>query len=182
MAENIRPARVEDAPGITRVHIETWRTTYRGIIPADFLANLPYEQWLVRRVQMLSKPAENTFTYVAEDDDSHIVGYIMGGPEREHDPQYRGELYAIYLLQQYQRRGLGRRLVLALAESLVRAHLYSMLVWVLADNSARLFYQSLGGQYLRSKPIEIGGASLLEEAYGWSDIRSLLLHDLRQNH
>jgi hypothetical protein len=49
-----------------------------------------------------------------------------------------------------------------------------MLVWVLADNPARGFYERLGGRYLRQKPIEIGGIDLFEAAYGWDDIRVLI--------
>ncbi len=46
-----------------------------------------------------------------------------------------------------------------------------MLVRVLAENPARKFYEALGGQLLKAKPIEIGGATLDEVAYGWTDIR-----------
>jgi len=49
-----------------------------------------------------------------------------------------------------------------------------MLVWVLVDNHpARRFYEALGGQELRTQPIEIGGVTLEEVAYGWQDIRGL---------
>ena len=46
MTETIRLARVEDAPGITRVHINSWRTTYKGIVPDKVLANLSFERRL----------------------------------------------------------------------------------------------------------------------------------------
>ena len=39
----IRRAKLDDAPGIAKVHVESWRTTYKGIIPNDFLNNLSYE-------------------------------------------------------------------------------------------------------------------------------------------
>lgn len=41
---NIRKARLKDAEGIARVHVDSWRTTYRGIIPDDYLNGLSYEQ------------------------------------------------------------------------------------------------------------------------------------------
>ncbi|MBI1881100.1 MAG: hypothetical protein HYR94_23215 [Chloroflexi bacterium] len=34
----MRLAQPADAGGIARVHVESWRTTYAGTIPADFLA------------------------------------------------------------------------------------------------------------------------------------------------
>jgi hypothetical protein len=49
-----------------------------------------------------------------------------------------------------------------------------MLVWVLAENPARGFYQALGGELVSEKPIEVGDAKLIEAAYGWKDLRLLL--------
>ena len=48
-----------------------------------------------------------------------------------------------------------------------------MLVWVLADNPSRGFYQALGGVQIRQQTITVGGAELLEIAYGWSNISPL---------
>ncbi|MBO0782414.1 MAG: GNAT family N-acetyltransferase [Ktedonobacteraceae bacterium] len=176
MGEIIRAARVEDAPGITTVHIKSWQTTYRGIVSDDYLDNLDkeYEQRVPRRVRALSEPREDRFTFVAQAGDGQIVGFIHGGPERENDPLYRGELYAIYLLQEYQGRGLGTRLTRALVKELLRVGLDTMLVWVAVGNPARAFYRALGGQFVRTKQDEIRGVTLQEEAYGWRDIRPLL--------
>ena len=33
----IRPAEIDDAPAIARVHVETWRWSYRGIVPEAYL-------------------------------------------------------------------------------------------------------------------------------------------------
>lgn len=171
--EIIRPARVEDAPGIARVHIDSWRTTYKGIIPDDYLANLSYERNAQNRVRILSNPETRERIYVAQDASGRIVGFISGGPERENDPIYKGEIYAIYVLDEFQGRGLGRRLTQALVEGLLHDGMHAMLVWVLVNNPARCFYEALGGQELRTQPIEIGGAMLEEVAYGWQDISEL---------
>jgi hypothetical protein len=45
---------------------------------------------------------------------------------------------------------------------------------VLKNNPACGFYEWLGGQFLREKQIKIGGADLLEVAYGWADIRHVV--------
>lgn len=37
-----REARFEDARSIAAVHVDTWRTTYAGIVPDDALAALSY--------------------------------------------------------------------------------------------------------------------------------------------
>ena len=41
---NIRAAHTTDALAIAQVQVDSWRTTYAGIVPADYLASLSYEQ------------------------------------------------------------------------------------------------------------------------------------------
>jgi ribosomal protein S18 acetylase RimI-like enzyme len=175
MAEiTIRPARVEDAPSIARVHIDSWRTTYNGIVPDEVLAGLSYEKrerdWRMR----LSDPERKNFDFVAEDGQGQIVGFVTGGPLRGDNSTYQSELYAIYLLKEFQGQGLGRRLMLKLVERLAQEAMTSMLLWVLAENPARRFYEAMGGQPVKTQPIEIGGVMLEEVAYGWPEIRTLL--------
>ena len=170
----VRPARVEDAPGIARVHVDSWRTSYKGIVPDDFLANMSYEVRVQRWQTILSNANRFASNFVAEDENGQIVGFISAGPVQGYDPVYQGELYAIYILQQYQGQGIGRRLTEAAVEKLLEVGIDSMLVWVLAENPARKFYEALCGQFLKTKQDQIGGATLDEVAYGWQDIRKLL--------
>jgi GNAT superfamily N-acetyltransferase len=170
----IRPARVEDAPGIARVHIDSWRTTYKSIVPDEVLENLSYEKREQGWRKWLNDPGGKNLYLVAEDEQGRIVGFVTGGPLRSDDSTYRSELYAIYLLKAFQGQGLGRRLMLALVERLVQAGMVSMLLWVLAENPSRGFYEAMGGQAVTTQPIEIGEVMLDEVAYGWPDIRPLL--------
>jgi hypothetical protein len=48
-----------------------------------------------------------------------------------------------------------------------------MMVWVLADNPSRRFYEALGGTLVTNKVIELAGKSLIEVAYGWYDLQPL---------
>ena len=168
----IRTANLSDAAGIARVHVESWRTTYKGIIPDDFLARLSYEQREHLWNQVLTDPSR--FVYVAEDEPGQIVGFISGGPEPNGDILYTGEIDAIYLLVPYQGQGIGRRLVITLASRLIQESMTALLVWVLAANPARKFYERLGGQLVYEKETSIGGASLIEVAYGWRDAYTLI--------
>lgn len=171
MSMVIREATTRDAKHIARVHVDTWRTTYRGVIPDDVLANLSYE----RREQQWREDAGRSGMggrglFVAEDG-GRIVGFASGGPERTGDASYKGELYAIYVLHSSQGLGIGRHLVLRVGEALVSAEISTMLVWVLAANSgARRFYETLGGRLLREQPVEMMGVTLPEVAYGWDNV------------
>lgn len=169
----LREASLSDASAIAQVHVDTWRTTYRGIVPDAHLAQLSYGRRANGWRQILSQAAAGSFTFVVESEAGEIVGFVNGGKERTGDPVYLGELMAIYLLQAYQGQGIGRRLVRAAAERLHRLGFSSMLVWALADNPACRFYEALGGISVQEKTLEIGGKSLIEVAYGWSDTASL---------
>ena len=170
----IRQATLEDAAGIARVHVDTWRTTYRGIVPEDYLTNMSYEESEKRWAARLNDSEGKTCIYVAEDEAGHIVCFVSGGPDRDNDPVYKGELYAIYILQAQHGEGIGRRLTLALVEGLLQMGLDSMILWVFAVNPARRFYEALGGQLVKTNQFEISGVTIDEVAYAWPDIRTLL--------
>jgi GNAT superfamily N-acetyltransferase len=165
----IRPANVRDASAIAHVHVQSWLTTYAGIVPRDYLASLneaerarAWEKWL----------ASGITVFVAEV--SHkVVGFAGGGPAREPVAPYDAELYTLYLLQNEQKRGLGKALLVEIARSLRQGGHHGMLVWVLAQNPAVRFYEKSGAYYLREKQTDIGGASLTELALGWPDLKHL---------
>ena len=174
MDVRIREAVPVDAGAIARVHVDTWRTSYAGIVPDEHLAGLSYRDREAVWVQILSRDDPAQCNFVAETDGGEVVGFAGGGPEREGDEVYRGELYAIYLLREHQGRGIGRRLACAVAHGLLSSGFESMLLWVLEDNHpARRFYESLGGEQVGRKTIEVGGAGLIELSYGWRDITGL---------
>jgi len=170
----IRPAHQTDAEAIAKVQVDTWRSTYKGILSDDFLAALSYEQRAKAWHNILSDPKPNQFAYAAMQDAKEVIGFAVGGQERSGDTEYTGELYALYVLETFQRQGLGHRLTATLARSCIDAGLGSLLVWVLEDNPCRRFYEALGGERLRDKQINVGGAQLVEVAYGWRDARTLL--------
>lgn len=173
----IRRARIEDAPEIAHIHIQTWLTTYRGIIPDSYLDALPAREEERRAYweDQLSVVRENQFLYVAQDEEAErLAGFVVGGPTRYPDLPYTGELYAIYILQEYQQRGLGRLLTQALAGDLLEAGMAEMLLWVLEKNLAsRRFYEILGGKYVKSNTFEVDGTTIAECAYAWNDLSQL---------
>jgi GNAT superfamily N-acetyltransferase len=167
----IRPATLADCNAIAHVHVQSWRSTYKGIIPGDHLAGLDEVQQAQRREKYIATPG--TFHFVAEAVNAGIIGFINGGPERSRDPHYDAEIYAVYLLANHQRRGLGAALVCAMASQLLEKGFSRLLIWVLTQNPSRSFYEKIGGKYLRTQPITIGGITLQEAAYGWDDLQTL---------
>jgi len=170
----IRSAELKDAEGIAYVHVTVWQKTYPSLIPNSFLKTLSVEQRAKQWKQTLADDGNLYHPTLVAVIDRKVIGFANYGREREGDQEYQGELFAIYLLKQFQGRGVGRAMVQRVATGLLELSLMSMLVWVLSDNPYQKFYERLGGIYLREKPIQIGDVLLMEKAYGWKDIRPLM--------
>jgi len=164
----IRPADVDDAAAIARVHVASWRSTYRALLPADFLESLTEAGYTDRWQRFISERSSRVYVVQEGDDRADVFGFASGGRERAGETGYTGELYAIYLLESAQRRGYGRELVRAVVGGLREMGLEDMIIWVLRDNRpARDFYERLGGVYVRTQPITFGSVTLEEVSYGW---------------
>src|SRR5258708_1679353 len=174
----IRKAVPADARAIAEVHVQSWRETYPGVVPADVIAALSVEErekaWAEN---LLEGPPHFRFTFVVDLPGPGIVGFAAGGALRKAqgpgdsvDPalleRYSGELQAIYLLKAHQKSGLGRKLFMAVCAELKKRGHSNMLIWVLKDNPTREFYGRMGGREVAEKTIQIG-APLVELAYGF---------------
>ena len=170
MTTTIRQAIPEDAAGIARAHVESWRTTYPGIMPQEHLDALSVTDRERTWTEILSAdgPAKAT-VYVAEMDGGEIVGFVAGGAERAGDPDFQSEVYGLYLLQSQQGRGLGRRLVQIFARRLAQEGHHTLLIWVNVHNPARRFYEALGGVHARTGSREIKGVTYDDAGYGWDE-------------
>lgn len=169
----IRRATTDDLPGMARVHVETWKTTYRGIVPDAHLDGLTVESDIAHGFgRWLNEPIEGWTYLVATSPSDEIVGFALGGPIRV-DPEFPGELGAIYVLKEHQGRGVGSSLVREVATHLTSIGIHSMLVWVLEANTYRRFYAKLGAMPMRRRVARVAGAMLPELGYGWKDLRRL---------
>lgn len=142
----IRPATADDAPAIAHVQVKTWQSAYRGIVADEFLDTFSESHRTSRWTEIFQHPDQITF--VAEDEGDGVVGFANGGSERSGREDFRGELCGLYVLPEWHGKGIGRRLVATFARSLIDSGFDTMLVWVLADNPFRRFYEHLGGRLI----------------------------------
>src|SRR5699024_1311461 len=168
----IRKANLKDALGVAKVQVDSWKTTYKNIVPDQYLEQMTYKDREKRWIDIISNSDQAVF--VAEGESGEIIGFSSGGNERTGKyPQYRGELYAIYILAGHQRKGIGKQLFDSIVESLKQKNISSMAVFVLEDNKSRLFYERLGARKIDTIGIEISGKKLNELVYGWRDITEI---------
>jgi GNAT superfamily N-acetyltransferase len=167
-----------DAAGIAQVHVAAWRSAYRGIVAQSYLDALDVAAREQNWTEWLSRTGPDVVgIYVAEISGS-VVGFISGGALREAVGDCDCEIYAIYVLEQAQQRGIGRALMSRMATELAAQGFARPAVWVLAQNPACRFYARLGARPMAEKQIEIGGAQLTELAYGWNQRNALLGEDI----
>ena len=169
----VRAATAADAPGIARVHQESWRTTYGGILPADVIAAMAGRKSEAQWRRRLAREGDASRTWVAQQDGA-IVGFAHCGDARHRLEGLDAEIYALYVLQGHQRRGIGRALVRACARHFVRQAQFGFYLWVLKANRARLFYEAMGGEEAGEKTERLGLHSFSEVAYAWHDLTALV--------
>jgi len=163
----IRPAHLGDAGDIARIYVESWRVAYQGILPQNYLAGLGADNTARTIRRSLMDPQMH---YLIAEGDQGAVGYISAGPERGRNPVYMAEIYELYLLPEIQRQGLGSALLARMARRLRQEGFYTLMVWVLARNPNRRFYEKCGGIYISTRSIVHAGRRLRADAYGWIDI------------
>lgn len=110
---------------------------------------------------------------VAESADDGVVGFAAGGAERTGAFGVDGELTALYVLSSHHGNGVGRSLTVDMARRIADHRRTGMVVWVLADNPARGFYEHLGGVESGEQTIHLGDQHYLEVAYVWQDLNAL---------
>ena len=171
----LRSAVPDDAAAIARINAESWRDSYRGIVPdailerrleADFL-----RQW---RALTVAQPG-GQMILVASDEAGELHGFISAGPGRRQPLGFDAEIYALYVARPARRTRLGSRLLGAAAQRLALFGRMNVMLWVLeANQTARAFYVGLGGAEIGLRDERVYGAQLPTVAYGWPRISSLV--------
>lgn len=171
----LRPAVPGDARAIAEVHVRAWRETYRGIMPDKVLDEMKVESGAQRWSTVIGElAATRQVLSVAVDNSGAIVGFAGGGPAREAALTTDGEVYAINLVMQATRKGLGTRLMLAMAEGLAGHGFANVGLWVLEKNiGARWFYESLGGSIVTRHERDFANEKLTECGYVWRSVADL---------
>ncbi len=166
---SFREATIADCLSVARVHVQSWKESFAGIVPQTFLDKMSVEN----RAKAFEKgfSAASYKMYVAEVPKRGIVGFADFGEPRETIDAREGELYAIYLLSEFQRKGVGERLFNLGVEFLIGSGKSSMYLLTLEVSPYKSFYKKMGGQIVGRKQVEIEGVMYDELVHGWVSLR-----------
>jgi L-amino acid N-acyltransferase YncA len=159
----IREATADDIPALAEVHVKAWSDTYRTVMnPPTY--EIRERQWR----EQFEKIDASWFCFVVENHKGDLVGFAKGRSYASDDlPGYSGELNKIYLLREYQRLGLGRRLVGHVARRFLAQGISTMVLFGTPQNPSCAFHEALGGERLFATNGEFHGG------YGWLDLQTL---------
>jgi ribosomal protein S18 acetylase RimI-like enzyme len=167
----IRQAEFDDSAGIARVQIDTWRAAYQRIMPPRLLADMNDVRISAFWAQVIAEAQGKSFCFVASAGE-RVVGFASGGSRQHSEDMTRGEVYALYVLPEFQGRGVGRRLVATSFERMLELGMKEGRIWTLRENApARAFYSRIGGAATDAGYNDIGGIRYPEVAYDWPDLR-----------
>jgi GNAT superfamily N-acetyltransferase len=139
----LRPAVTEDAMAVAGVHVRSWQTAYRTLLPEEYLSQLRAEDRAVT-YEFASSDSLKPRTIVAAEGGS-IYGFATTMPSRDPDLKNCGELCALYVDPAQWGRGIGVALASAARAQLVESEFRDAALWVLAGNvRAERFYEKDG--------------------------------------
>ncbi len=128
-----------DMDGKGYVHYKSWHETYTGLIDQNYLDAITAEKC----ISTAHRWPDNTL--VAKDGDK-VIGFIAYNAYRDDSLTETGEIFGLYVLQDYQGQKVGYQLMNAAIEQL--AQYKAVALWVLKGNDKAIrFYEKYGFQY-----------------------------------
>lgn len=155
---------------ITQVHLQTWKTSYQGILEQTYLDSLVFN---AERLNVRTNLLKDDNIHMVVTFNNKVVAFADAGTLRTHkliknnsNNAAMGELYAIYVLLAHQGLGLGKQLFQTCSQKLQERNLIPFITWVLKDNQTAIqFYQSLKGKPIDEISSTIGNKQYKEVAY-----------------
>lgn len=166
----IRLAGPEDAGTVARLHAESWREVYRGILPDAYLDEDVFAE-RGRHWHAVLAGSAGGFALIAIRGDIPS-GFI--GVSRGNEPGYDAVIDSLHVAAAWRGSGLGRRLMGRAATHLIAQGAASVCLRVYdANEGAIRFYRRLGGHPDGTGVDPFAGANMPDTRFGWHDLAAL---------
>ena len=171
----LREATEHNAAAIAKLHADSWRLAYRGILSDEYLDNRVHQERAALWQQRFSELAEKPFFVILAETETDLAGFACVFPD-EH-PTYGAFLDNLHVVPQRIGQGIGRQLLAAVAERILAGGSGGGLyLWVIEQNArARQFYAKAGAQEVERTELTMpDGSRPVELRCYWPDPARLL--------
>lgn len=155
----IRTAEENDAKKIVYINIMSWKETYKGIFPKDFLDNLNPND-----VDSIQKCKKKIHEYIVYEIDGKVVGFVRYGLNKKNYSKEYGEIYALYVDENYKNKGIGSKLI-NYTFNILKEKYNKVLISTLQGNSANTFYKKMGGKNIDICKFKLQDKEYIENLY-----------------
>ena len=150
-----------DIPELGKLHAITWAQTYNG------KPNIKLRQYQWDKT-FKEENDGSWFCILVVDKNSRLVGFAKGIiSKNESSSEQHGDLNKIYLLSDYQRIGLGKKLFINVVERFLSKGVNDMTLFGVPQNPSCGFHEAMGGERLYSEQGTFDGC------YVWRDLKKL---------
>jgi len=157
-----RDATEKDIPELGKLHAITWAQTYNAKNP-----NIQLRQYQWQK-SFIEENDGSWFCILVVNAQNELVGFAKGKINKdEHTSQLNGDLNKIYLLSDYQRLGLGKRLFTFVVQKFLSRGVNNMSLFGVPQNPSCAFHEAMGGERLYSEKGTFNGG------YRWPDLKKL---------
>lgn len=140
----IREAKANDAERITRIHLNSWRTTYNKVFPEEVFDKQESEYSI--RVQKIKEAIiNNTSNYIVLEENNIIKAFICYGSARGDKYKNFKEIYSIYIEKENQNKGYGSKFINYCFDLFKKEGYNNVIIRCLKGNTAEEFYHKMGG-------------------------------------
>jgi GNAT superfamily N-acetyltransferase len=157
-----RDATEADIPELGKLHAITWAETYNAKNP-----NIQLRQYQWQKA--FSEENDGSwFCILVVNAKNELVGFAKGKINKdEHTSQLHGDLNKIYLLSDYQRIGLGKKLFTLVVQRFLSRGVNDMSLFGVPQNPSCAFHEAMGGERSYSEKGTFDGC------YRWPDLKKI---------
>lgn len=160
----IRRKDVDDCEICEKIITLSWWQTYRGIVSEQFLLSLKDNEGERITRSINNFKINDDIIYVLELD-NNVVGFVSCGRCEDVEFSGHGEIFALYIIDGYKKKGYGRKLFETAVGELKYLGFDKMIVGCLEGNPSNDFYRYMGGKKVKERIIVRGGQELIENIY-----------------
>ena len=176
---NYRKTTIDDAYGVAYVSAHSWKETYTGFMPDDYLNNRIAN--IENKLETTKKFLQDKDTYYVATVDDRVVGicyYNKSENEKYHD---YGLLGAIYVLKDYQKLGIGKELFKIAIKGLIDMGYNKMYLECLKGNPTINFYKHFDGEIVETINYRIEDFSVKADIVLFNDLEKILKYFNEEN-